>query len=199
MLPGTTRHFSRQSRRGSPKHTKQWDGEKQWGEPHQLSWYDDRETSRAQICHWIQSKNPGSRTPSSRTPKMESQDGTLNFQQDQDLSPIRNKRQGASQRKYTIIRRIYLRSNEQYPIAKQGKTGKKHPNGNRTRTMRLGVPTGVAASRVPIPNQGQNEQAEIQICNSLCLPLKPYQVCTSTKKPKTRRDIKVKASFWGIQ
>ena len=85
------------------------------------------------------------------------------------------------------MQKMNLWSHDQATMAHQSKTGKRHPNGNITRKMRLGRTTGVTASRVPTPTQGQNYKAAIYGRNSLCLPLHKYQLCTPTEKPNIRR------------
>ena len=98
---------------------------------------------------------------------MESKAGTLTLQKHQYLSPVRDNTQEDSQREDTQMRRTRLNINDQAPMMHQGKTGKIHPNGNSTRTMRLGGTTVVTAFRVTIPAQGNNDQSAIQICNSI--------------------------------
>ena len=61
------------------------------------------------------------------------------------------------------MKKMNLWSHDQAPMAHQSKTGKRHPNGNITRKMRLGRTTGVTASRVPTPTKMQNYEATVEM------------------------------------
>ena len=130
---------------------------------------------------------------------MSSQAGKLTLKQDQDLIPVRDNTQEASQRKAIQMWRIHLWSHDQATMVHQVNTGKRHPNGNSTSTICLSGPTGVTTSDFLSPTSGHIYQAVIQIRNCICWKLRPPHICTSKEQPTIRIDNKFKAIFWFMQ